>query len=108
MKQPKRPKPQPHIKPDVETFDQILTRVTANMKDRQKDGRQFFTGQTIKRRHKALRNTEALINARHDLASLSEGFVTTSEMWVMENAAQNLAFSPSPAISERATPASGQ
>lgn len=83
--QPKRPKPQPHIKPDIETFDQILTRVTSNMKDRQKDGRQFFTGQTIKRRHKALRNTEALINARHDLASLSEGFVTTSEMWVMEN-----------------------
>lgn len=85
MKQPPRPKPQPHIKPDVETFDQILTRVTANMKERQKDGKQFFTGQTIKQRHKALRNTEALINARHDLASLSENFVTTSEMWVMEN-----------------------
>lgn len=82
---PKRPKPQPHIKPDVETFDQILARITSRMKDQQKDGRQFFSGQTIKRRHQALRNTETIINARHDLASLSESFVTTSEMWVMNN-----------------------
>ena len=82
---PKLPKPQEHIKVHPETFDQILTKITTNMKTRQKDGKQYFVGTTIKRRHQALRNTEDLINAKRDLSSISECYVTTSEMWAMMN-----------------------
>ena len=82
MKPPKRPQPQPHLEIAHETLDQYISHITSRMRSEQP---QFFSGQIIKRRVKAIKDTADLVSAKHDLSALSEGYTNTAEMWVMAN-----------------------
>jgi len=82
MKLPKKPQPQPHLKIVQETLDQFISHITSKMRSEQP---QFYSGQIIKRRVNAIKDTTNLVSAKHDLAVLSEGYTNTAEMWALAN-----------------------
>ncbi len=85
MKPEKTLQPQSHLTPYTETLDQALIRISADMRAHNKDCLQSFSGETIRRRHRAIRETVDQVKARHDLAALSEGFTSTAELWAVAN-----------------------